>query len=585
MPIGNLMGLYGFLVLVPFIIIYLFKPKAVDRVIPSLMFFMKEQKTKQKFSFLRNILTNLIFLLQLLALSALAFSLAQPYLMVTKDASLGDTVFVIDSSASMQALDNDISRFGMALKEAKARINGKVSIIQASANPIIALENGKQGEALVLLSTLEPKDTSTNIKGSMDLADTIFEDNKGRVIVLSDFIATDEKDDPLISKRLLNSKGNSVEFVNLASKADNIGIVDLIVQKDITDVYIRNFNEKKETISIVLIKNGNEVKKQARDIEAGSKEKLVFTTLPGISKIEIKRKDDFMLDNVVYISSPLKERIKVLLITNSKPKFLQNALEAAGYVDVQVAEPPIIPDINHDVVIVSNVNRDELLPGAFKDIKKYLEQGGNLIITAQDGIGEIDMLDLLPVEIKGAGNKSNTVIASKNKITRDIEFGVVSKYIITALKEESASFLNAEDDSSLIAYKAYEEGNVVYYGLFDGDSEFKFTPDYPIFWNNLVNFLLETKDISDYNFKIGDRPLIDKAGIYKEGSKNVAYNLLDEKESDVSSDRAEFSRDMADFVSKDVKEKVKLDLVTYLVVFACLLILFEVVCIKFRGEI
>ena len=55
MGIGNLLGLYGLLILVPFILIYLFKPKPVEKMIPSLMFFLRDQKHKKKASFLRRL--------------------------------------------------------------------------------------------------------------------------------------------------------------------------------------------------------------------------------------------------------------------------------------------------------------------------------------------------------------------------------------------------------------------------------------------------------------------------------------------------------------------------------------------------
>ena len=485
----------------------------------------------------------------------------------------------------MQTLNNGNTRFELALSEASKRMHGRVSIVLASLTPTIALENGLQSEASKYLSTLKPKEASTNIKGSMDLADTILEKTKGNVVVLSDFITTMDNDDPIVSKRLLNARGNSVEFVNLASKANNIGFVDLNVQKDFTEAYIKNFNDEEKTITISLIKNKETITKKDITLNARSKEKIVFETLPGLSTLRISPKDDLEVDNIVYISSPLKENINVLLITNSIPKALKNALEAAKYITVEIAEPPIIPDIDHDVVIVSNVKKEELLPGSFNDIKRYVEKAGSLIITAQEGIAQLDTLDLLPVNIIDMGEQSNTIITSQNEVTKDIEFGVVKRYIVTTIFKDSISFLNAEDDSSLIAYKNYKNGKIIYYGLFDDENDFKFSPDYPIFWNNLINFMLDTEDINDYNFKIGDRTLVDKAGFYKEDSKQVAYNLLDEAESDVSKDPLLFSKEHSDFVAKDVKENVDKNLTMLLLIIACLILLFEIIYIKLRGDI
>ena len=59
---------------------------------------------------------------------------------------------------------------------------------------------------------------------------------------------------------------------------------------------------------------------------------------------------------------------------------------------------------------------------------------------------------------------------------------------------------------------------------------------------------VDTEDITDYNFRIGERSLTDKSGFYEDGIKKVAYNFLDERESDVSLDPALFSKEYSEFV-------------------------------------
>jgi hypothetical protein len=585
MGFGTMMGLFGFLALVPFILIYLFKPKPIEKKIPSLMFFMREGKQKKKFSFLRKLLTNLLFLIQLLIILGLAFALVEPFINYNKNAESGNTVLVIDSSTSMQTKKDGNTRFDLALSQAKSRMDGKVSIVMASLTPDIPLENGFQTEASLLLSTLVAKESSTNIKGSMDIADTILEQTKGNVIVFSDFITTMENDDPIVSKRLLNSRGNAVEFVDLSTDAKNVGFVDLNIQKDSTEAWIKNFNDEEVTITVSLVKGSNDVDKQSFKINPRSKEKIAFETLPGLSTLKITPDDDLSADNVVYISSPLKEKITVLMISNTVPTSLKNALESAKYIDLQIVEPPIIPDIDHDIVIFSNVDPGELLPGAFKDLKRYVEKGGSVVITTQEGLGQFDTLDLLPISLGEMGEQSNTLIIAENEITKDMEFGVVSRYIKSELKEEGISFLDTEDGSSLIALKAYDKGKIVYYGLFDDETDFRFSPDYPIFWNNIINFLLDTEDINDYNFVIGEKSLIDKVGFYEEGIKTVAYNFLDEQESDVGKESFLSSKDHTSFISKDVEEEFKFDFTMPLLMIVSILVLLELVYLKFRGDL
>ena len=183
------------------------------------------------------------------------------------------------------------------------------------------------------------------------------------------------------------------------------------------------------------------------------------------------------------------------------------------------------------------------------------------------------------------GFQFNSVLAFVDLFKGDIDFGLVKRYIITEPKEGATSFLNAEDDSSLITYKSYNKGKIIYYGLFDDENDFKFSPDYPIFWNNLVNFMLETEYIIDYNFRIGERTTINRAGFYEEGIKDVAYNLLDDAESDVSSDPSLFAKEDADFVSKDIQEEQEFDLTILMLIIVSLILLFETFYIKYRGDL
>ena len=104
MGFSNQLGLWALLSLIPFIILYLRKPKPVDRIIPSLMFMLQNRKTSNKYKFLQKFLTNLLFFMQFLALVGISIAIAQPFIKVPYDVSLENTIIVLDMSASMQAL-------------------------------------------------------------------------------------------------------------------------------------------------------------------------------------------------------------------------------------------------------------------------------------------------------------------------------------------------------------------------------------------------------------------------------------------------------------------------------------------------
>ena len=83
--LGSYFGLIAFLSVVPLIILYLIKPKPVKMSIPSLMFFSKHSKIRRADILFKYLSKDLLFLIQLLVLLLLSFSLAQPWINQNKD--------------------------------------------------------------------------------------------------------------------------------------------------------------------------------------------------------------------------------------------------------------------------------------------------------------------------------------------------------------------------------------------------------------------------------------------------------------------------------------------------------------------
>ena len=586
MQLANTLGLYAFLSLIPLVILYLIKPKPVEKIIPSLMFLIKNQKNAIKNSFFQKLLRNLVFLLQLLALSVMAFSIVSPYIITSEAVASQNTIIIIDASASSQTIDNTKTRFENSIDIAKDYLQGKISIIVASSRPETILEDGSKNQALSLLQTLKPKDTKTNIESALYEAESILGDRNGRIMVISDFIV-DDLNELVKAKRILSSKGINVEFISTWNKAENTGIIDLDVDKHNAEAHVKNFNDDDAEITAVIIKEENTLETKSKTITAHSTEIFNFETPTGISKIVINSDDDFKLDNTAYISAPLKKQIDVLLITNVKTNYLMKALQSSKDINLKITEPPIVQSIeSSEIIIISDVDSSLILPGTLEEISKEVENGKSLIITAQNDINQIGISWLLPVELNEKANNTKACVKVINEFTKQFEnnkcFTTLKKYFKAIPKENTISIIEADDSSPLVALGRRGEGNIIYYGIIDGQTDFKTQTSYPIFWNELLSFLAEAGDINDYNFRIDEKPSIDKAGIYDNGNK-VAINLFDEDESDIS--RETMSFDNGEFISGISEEKVVLNLDIYLIIFAIIIMFFEIFYIKIRGDL
>lgn len=607
MGFENIYGLYALLALIPFIILYLRRPQPLERVIPSLMFLMKEEKSTRQYSFLRKLLQNLLFILQLAALTGLGFAIAIPYINLPSSIIAEKTIVVIDGSASMQTKDGLTTRFDNAIEKAKNELSGKNGIILAENNPLIILEEGRKDEAISVLSKLKPKATTTNLGDALLLARSLLK-GKGKIVVVSDFIPTEGPDITTI-KRTLVTGGNEVKFIDVGNKAKNIGIINLEIDKSETKIFIKNFNENKENIGVKLKKDTQILDGKAIEILPNSVESLVFTTPTGLSKIELDADDDLGVDNAVYISAPDKMKTDVLLITNYKQNnYVKSALEASKNVNLEIREPPATnaEAISHSIVVLNKITKDKLLPHEFDYLAGYVKRGGNLIITAQDDLGSIDTSDLLPIELNEKGEKADVCVDVFMQFTKMFEKNgcfTNSKYFKAKGKNSSVTIASA-GEYPIFSLMNYGDGKVFYYGIFDDTSDFKTSINYPLFWNSLLEFLTQTEDIRDYNYKTGgiiaieeqkvkvpsgsfltaSKLLLDDAGVYELENKKIAVNLIDEKESDIATDEYKSIAE-GETESEMIKEKTRMDLEIPLLVLVFLILCFEIIYIKVRGDL
>ena len=585
----NNLGLYVFLSLLPFLIIYLRKPRPVEKVFPSLIFFMEEVKAQKSFFWLEKLIRNLLFFMQLLAIGLISLAAAEPYLVLPKTDTNANTVIIIDGSASMKTkIDSTSTRFDKALGEAKNHLEGRVTIILAANTPSVELEHGTKGEALSVLYTLKPKDTSTNIEAGMTLAQTLLGKEKANIYVISDFITTDENDQPLRAKRVLASQGNSIAFIELGTKAKNVGIIDMKLTKATSKVSVKNYNKDKETVTVNQVQNKKIVAQKQVVVLSNSIETLEFPTLAGLSSFELAGKDDFEPDNKAFVSSPERLKIKVLLITNTENSPIESALRASDEIDLEVREPPIVnPDkVEHDVIIVSNIDKSLYVPADFVTLASYISKGHAIVIAGQENLKDLKLGGLLPVQLNQLGESSALQMKVINPYTKDVELGKVSKYWKASAGNTTLVIAVAQDNSPVLAYAAKDKGKVFYYGLIDSQSEFPTSVSYPIFWINLMKNLAESEELADYNKKTEDTEYLKygDAGIYEIANKKIALNLLNEKESNVGNEE-KIKQASDTLVVEPGKKEGNVSMANYLLMTAFLLLFLELINIKKRGDI
>lgn len=564
------------------------------------MFFLKElQYQGLKLTFFTTLLRNLLFLLQFLAITAFATAIVKPYTTIPESIAVENTVLIIDVSASSQTMmPNGKTRFDTEIALAKNALGRRNTIIAAGRFPEIIIENAKPDDTEAALSTLESKDVPSNLYDALVFAGDILKEQKGKVVMFSDFLDTNVDIDLSVAQKMLESVGIITEFKSVVSAAKNIGIVDLTIDEDKTTVVVKNFNEKEEKVPIKV----NNLK-ETLTIPPRSAEVFSFTTPQGISKIEIDAKDDLLVDNTAYLSMPENKKTAVAFISNGKGKYISTALELMDDISITTEIPPKPFTINQDVIILNNLNRKFLLPGMIRQVHDKVSNGASVIIMAQPDLFQLDLLGMLPGDFISLEERRAPInAAEQNTLTKDISFGTTAKFFRIKPKQGINAIAMIED-IPIITMSKLGKGKVLYYGLFDDVADFKSDLYYPIFWKRVLDFLTDKSSISSFNYETGKvltlprkeviktpksyktdtSVVLDRVGLYTLEDRKVAANLIDDKESDVSASMRNSGGGLLSEGGRERREK-PLPYDTHFIVLGMIIVLLELGYIKIRGD-
>lgn len=633
MPFSNPVALAALASLIPIILLYLLKPKPIEVKIPSLIFITYIEKKKSRLvAKLKKLIRDPILLLQLLVLASLALAAAAPFYFAQETMGSEHTVLILDVSASMQSGGG----FDAMIKKADEYVTRRNTIILAENNALTALEKGSMPNAKNVLSKLKPRATTTDLSSAMLLGRSMITETNGRIVVISDFVNSGDED-PRDTKSLIESDGIPVDFVKVSSKGNgkdssNIAIVDGNIER-VNGIYsytatIENFYTASKNVAVNVYHNDKKTGQETLIIPGNSQDYLVLKNLQGgETRIEITNKDDLAVDNNAYMSIPKNSRRDVLYVSDVKKSPAVSALKVLGDVGVSLehASPASFsPSNNHAVVVVGTITPEagqtqagSTTDESFKKLADYAAAGGSVIIMGSSNLTKVSTYGILPVEIVGTTGKVGTVKPLTNgtlegthsPITKNvnIEAMEVSEYLNVTEKSKAKTIVYARDKDTntivpVLTYWSYGEGTVVYMGM--NDMKTSVIPEYPLFWMQLIDWLSGVGGYEEYNVKTGSimsftgtrsintpsgldvntkTALFDEVGIYRIGDMDIAANLYDRTESSLA-DSISTADTKSDTTTNDELVDVKKLLSDYLLIFAIILVCFEVYMLKQRGE-
>lgn len=360
------------------------------------------EELKEETSSRSRIKNLLILLSRLLAMAALVFAFAQPYIPQGDDVKQGNNAvsLFVDNSFSMNA-ENE----GVPL----------IDIAKQKARDIIAAY-GQEDRFQILTHDFEPSHQRLISKDdAVSLIDEI--NTSPSVKTLDKVIARQQqalfgKEDNLISYLLTDFQESITDFSEIDStlevnlmpirsvQEDNISIdsvwldnpVPMINQTNKLVVRVSNWGkEDAEGIRLSLLNNGQEKPEGTLKIAAG---KSVIDTIninllrPGWHRAQVKISDyPVQFDDVYHVALNVPERINVLAINNARPnRFLTALFNGLNLYDLSNQNQNNVDYgklSEYDLIILNDLSR--ISSGLSAELITYTRNGGNILVFPSSG--------------------------------------------------------------------------------------------------------------------------------------------------------------------------------------------------------
>ncbi len=310
------------------ILLYLLKVRRREVRVPAKFLFPAVTTDVRANALFQKLRPNLLLFLQLLAAFLLLTALARP--MIQAKGLPGQSVIVVDNSASMRATDAAPSRLDAAKNRLRRFVNElnpgeQIAIIEAGAQVrvLASLTSDKQ-KLLRAIDQIQPTDTAGSLDEALRLAAALVgKSDESRIILLSDGAFPPISDFSAGSAKLV--------FESLGTNSENLAITAMDVEERSGGfewfVGVRNFGRQPQKAILEFYTNGKLLDARSITVEAG---KTVGQTLQARQlheplEVRLKAEDALRSDNFAYRVGVLQKPIRILLVGEGN-FFLERAL-------------------------------------------------------------------------------------------------------------------------------------------------------------------------------------------------------------------------------------------------------------------
>jgi hypothetical protein len=469
--------------LVPFfaaiIFLYLLRMRRKEFKVPASFLWPQNTTDVRANAPIQKLRFSWLMVLQLLAVALIIASLARPQ--TRQEGLVGNiTVFVVDTSASMQAKDVGGSRISEAVSRIKRAIStakpgDRFSLVEAGPTPRVAMAlTGDVSRMNRTLDELNPTDAKTDVGAAMRLAAALVGAmDSGHIVLLSDGAFPEIQN---------FSQGKAaVHFQKIGDSSDNVAITAIGVGDSPTGMQLfcglKNYSNEPKEVTLTLYADGSVFEAKVVTVPAKQAigESAGVPAGAGVLEARIEPDDLLSSDNQAFALTSPGSSLRVLLISNGN-LFLERALALDARVSLEVATA--VPE-----------SEKAGSPGASSyDIIVF--DGGAETRVKANGILSFGSQNSSIGAIAGTVSRPQALAANEeDEVTKFVDLS--STFIDKANKVTPAagSRTLVDSDRGPLILASDVDKKHVYVGFSLLESDFPLQVGFPIFISNVLDFV------------------------------------------------------------------------------------------------
>jgi len=471
----------AFGIIIPIILLlYFMRPKRQDRVVGSTLLWQQALQDLQASRPWQRLRITPLLLLQLLAALVIVLILARPAIFLRSPIS-GNTIIILQASASMQANDVTPNRFEVAKSQIADLVdnlgpNDHLSLISMAHTPqvLVALSQDR-GQIMAALQRAKVTNQDADLEQALSLAVSLAAGRTNiQVLVIGDGHVL-SPDQTLVLPF-------PVSYFRIGTDAPNVALLALAARSLqgnlVALAQVANYSHVQRSIPVELYADGRLVNVQTITLGAGASGALQWGPLPPTARFlhaQILGQDALSVDHEAWAIVGGSMHGRVLLVTKGNG-FLQAALELQPVIDLYKTTP--------DQYVVNAGNFDLTIFDGF--VPATLPAGGVFFVNPPEGsyiFGKSG--PEIRVSHIGAGGGGTSLLDNVDLSSIHV---LRSSHLFTPVlwaqpvisTPETPLLIAGENDNRRIAALSFDLH----------DSDLPLQPGFPILINNMVNWFL-----------------------------------------------------------------------------------------------